>query len=59
MNNEQASNERVRLWRELKPLLVRSLGYEGAAEWMHFAGNQLGIEARRKAQPIEAFPVQP
>ncbi len=51
MTSEQASRERERLWRELKPLLIRSLGREGAAEWLTFAGKQMSIEAQR--EPIE------
>ena len=57
MNADQASRERERLWRELKPLLVRSLGYTGASEWLHFAGQQMGLEAQRVARPLEVFPV--
>lgn len=57
MNAAQASLERERLWRELKPLLKRSLGPVGAAEWMRFAADQVELEARRQLQPIEVFPV--
>jgi hypothetical protein len=47
MTSEQASRERERLWRELKPLLVRSLGREGAAEWLAFAAEQMLRDAAR------------
>jgi hypothetical protein len=40
MTNAEASRERVRLWGELKPLLRRSLGARGAAEWLAFAALQ-------------------
>lgn len=42
-----ASKERARLWGELKPLLIRSLGREGAADWLEFAGRQMHVEAKR------------
>lgn len=58
MNADEASRERERLWRELKPLLVRSLGRVGAAEWLSFAGQQMAIEAKRVAQPVEVFPLK-
>lgn len=58
MNAAQASLERERLWRELKPLLKRSLGVAGAAEWMRFAADQVEREAIRAMQPIEVFPVK-
>ena len=47
MTSEQASRERERLWRELKPLLVRSLGRDGAAEWVAWAAEQMRLEASR------------
>jgi len=37
---EQAARERAHLWAELKPLLRRSLGARGAAEWLAFAAAQ-------------------
>lgn len=43
-----SSRERERLWAELKPLLVRSLGREGAAEWLAFAAEQMLREAQRE-----------
>jgi hypothetical protein len=57
MDAMTASKERARLWRELKPLLIRSLGREGAADWMDFAGKQLRIEAERiEANVIDLKP---
>lgn len=58
MTADQASRERERLWRELKPLLKRSLGPAGAAEWMRFAADQVEREAIRAMQPLEAFPAK-
>lgn len=48
MTADEASRERVRLWAALKPLLVRSLGAEGAAEWLAFAAKQVSLEAQRE-----------
>ncbi len=47
MTSEQAIAERTRLWRELKPLLRRSLGPRGAAEWLAFAAEQERMYAAR------------
>lgn len=41
------SRERVRLWTELKPLLERTLGVEGSAQWLRFAAMQQINKARR------------
>jgi len=57
MDAMTASKERARLWRELKPLLIRSLGRDGAADWMDFAGKQLRLESDRvKANVIDLKP---
>lgn len=48
MTSEQASRERERLWREFKPLLVRSLGAEGAVEWLEFAARQERLKLQRE-----------
>lgn len=40
MTNAEASAARTRLWSELKPLLRRTLGARGAAEWLAFAALQ-------------------
>lgn len=45
----EASRERTRLWSELKPLLRRSLGARGAAEWLAFAA----IQEAQHADKIE------
>jgi hypothetical protein len=49
MTNAEASRERTRLWSELKPLLRRSLGSRGAAEWLAFAA----IQEAKHADKIE------
>lgn len=52
-----ASKERARLWSELKPLLIRTLGLPGAGDWLLFAGQQLHAEAQRQeANVIELRP---
>lgn len=48
MTANEAAAERARLWAALKPLLVRSLGREGAAEWLAFAAQQMNLEAQRE-----------
>lgn len=40
MTADEAARERSRLWAELKPLLRRSLGARGAADWLAFAAVQ-------------------
>jgi hypothetical protein len=50
------TSELARLWWALKPLLIRSLGREGAAHWLDFAAAQMRIEARRDV--IELRPTQ-
>jgi hypothetical protein len=40
MTYAEASRERTRLWSELKPLLRRTLGVRGAADWLAFAALQ-------------------
>lgn len=47
-----ASKERARLWSELKPLLIRTLGRRGAGDWLEFAGQQLHAEASRQEQNV-------
>lgn len=47
-----ASKERARLWSELKPLLIRSLGREGAGDWLQFAGQQMHVEAKRMRENV-------
>lgn len=47
MTSEQAIAERTRLWSELKPLLRRSLGPRGAADWLAFAAEQERMYAAR------------
>lgn len=47
-----ASKERARLWSELKPLLIRSLGREGAGDWLQFAGSQMHVEAKRMRENV-------
>lgn len=56
MNATEASRERSRLWSELKPLLVRSLGRDGAAEWLAFAAIQMRKDADRNV--IELKPAE-
>lgn len=56
MTSEEASRERMRLWNELRPLLVRGLGYEGAAEWLLFASAQMRTAAKRAETPAERTP---
>lgn len=51
--------ERLRLWRALKPLLIRSLGDEGSARWMRCAAAQIEEDAPRLRRPLEAFVIQP
>lgn len=51
--------DRMRHWRALKPLLIRSLGHEGAARWMEHAAVQVRQNALRLQKPIEVFPVRP
>lgn len=58
MDAMTASKERTRLWREMKPLLVRSLGRDGAADWLEYAGQQMRIDAQRSKRPIELKPVE-
>jgi hypothetical protein len=41
---------RAALWAELKPLLIRGNGHEGAAQWLEHAAKVLRIEGRR--QPV-------
>lgn len=55
MTNLEASKRRADLWAQLEPLLVRSLGAEGAADWLEFAGQQLRIKSKREriATPLE------
>jgi hypothetical protein len=50
MTNAEASRERTRLWSQLKPLLRRSLGARGAAEWLAFAA----LQEAKHADKIEA-----
>lgn len=52
MDAMEASKARQRLWADLKPLLIRSLGHEGAADWLLFAGQQMHLEAKRKANNV-------
>lgn len=52
MTSEEAMAERLRLWVALKPLLVRSLGYIGAAEWLEFAAAWMRAEERRRANAV-------
>lgn len=52
MNAIEASKERARLWTELKPLLIRSLGRRGAGDWLLFAGQQLHVEAQRQEDNV-------
>lgn len=59
MTHDQASRERERLWRELKPLLIRSLGRQGAAEWLSFAGAQMSREAERETITLPAAEFTP
>ncbi len=47
-----ASKERARLWADLKPLLIRSLGRRGAGDWLTFAGHQMHIEAERQERNV-------
>lgn len=56
---EAEFTERDRLWRALKPLLIRSLGDEGAARWMRCAAAQIEEDAPRRRRPIESFVIQP
>ena len=50
MTNAEASRERTRLWSALKPLLRRSLGARGAAEWLAFAA----LQEAKHADKIES-----
>lgn len=50
MSTIEASRERTRLWSELKPLLRKSLGARGAAEWLAFAA----IQEAKHADKIES-----
>jgi len=47
MDAIEASKARSRLWSELKPLLRRTLGAEGAVDWLQHAADQERIYARR------------
>lgn len=51
--------ERLRLWRLLKPLLLRSLGDQGAAAWLRCAARQIERDAPRRVARIETFPIDP
>lgn len=52
MTSEEAIAERSRLWAALKPLLIRSLGYVGSAEWLEFAAAWMRAEERRRANAV-------
>ncbi len=51
LSASEASQARADLWASLEPLLVSSLGAEGAAEWMEFAAVQTRLKAKRT--PLE------
>jgi len=50
MDAIEASKARSRLWSELKPLLRRTLGARGAADWLAFAAIQEAKHAEKLEQ---------
>jgi len=48
MTNSEASKARAELWAKLKPLLIRSLGREGAADWLDHSAAVMRAEAKRE-----------
>lgn len=49
MTSEEAHAVRSELWASLKALLIRTLGRDGAAEWLEFAAGQMRLDAARHA----------
>lgn len=45
-------------WAAFKAHLVRTVGYEGAGDWLRYAAGVMDMEARRRAQPIEGVAVE-
>ena len=42
------------LWAQFKAHLIRTLGHDGAAEWLRFAADMMAAEARKAAERDEA-----